>query len=65
LQASECARTIIIPGVPAIEEIFDGTLCDWDYKPVSLQLKDGAKPYHGRPFPISKKHLEITKKEIQ
>ena len=47
------------------EELFDGTLGDWDCEPVSLQLKEGAKPYHGRPFPIPKKHMEITKKEIQ
>ena len=47
------------------EELFDGTLGDWDCEPVSLQLKEGAKPYHGRPAPIPKKHMEITKKEIQ
>ena len=47
------------------EELFDGTLGDWDCKPVSLQLKEGAQPYHGRPFPIPKKHVETLKKEIQ
>jgi hypothetical protein len=47
------------------EELFDGTLGDWDCDPVSLELKEGARPYHGRPFPIPKKHVEITKKEIQ
>ena len=36
------------------EELFDGTLGDWDCNPVSLQLKEGAQPYHGRPFPIPK-----------
>ena len=41
------------------EELFDGTLGDWDCNPVSLQLKKGAQPYHGRPFPIPKKHVEI------
>ena len=47
------------------EELFDGTLGDWDCNPVSLQLKEGAQPYHGRPFPIPKKHVETLKKEIQ
>ncbi len=47
------------------EELFDGTLCDWDCERVSLQLREGAKPYHCRPFPIPKKHMDITKKEIQ
>ena len=29
------------------EELFDGTMGDWDCEPVSLQLREGAKPYHG------------------
>eukprot|EP00804_Cyclotella_cryptica_P026180 CCRYP_009767-RA/>CCRYP_009767-RA protein AED:0.33 eAED:0.33 QI:0/0/0/1/0/0/3/0/304 len=33
------------------EELFDGTLGHWNTEPVSLELKEGAKPYHGRPFP--------------
>ena len=32
------------------EDLFDGTLSDWDTEPVSLKLKEGAKPCHGRPF---------------
>jgi hypothetical protein len=47
------------------EGLFDGTLGDWDCNPVSLQLKGGAQPYHGRPFPIPKKHVESLKKETQ
>ncbi len=47
------------------QEPFDGTLGDWDCNPVSLQLKEGEKPYHGRPFPIPKKQVETSKKEIQ
>jgi hypothetical protein len=47
------------------EELFDGTLGDWDCNPVLLQLKQGAQPYHGRSFPIPKKHVETLKKEIQ
>ena len=47
------------------EELFDSRLGDWDCKPVSFQLKEGAQPYHGRPFPIPKKHVEALKKEIQ
>jgi hypothetical protein len=34
------------------ESLFDGTLGDWNMPPVSIELKDGAKPYHGRPYPI-------------
>ncbi len=32
------------------EDIFDRTLGDWNTEPVSLKLKEGTSPYHGRPF---------------
>eukprot|EP00804_Cyclotella_cryptica_P003901 CCRYP_015772-RA/>CCRYP_015772-RA protein AED:0.38 eAED:0.38 QI:0/0/0/1/0/0/3/0/296 len=43
---------------------FDGTLGDWNTDPVSLELKEGAKPYHGRPFPVPKIHKETIIKEL-
>eukprot|EP00804_Cyclotella_cryptica_P021312 CCRYP_001568-RA/>CCRYP_001568-RA protein AED:0.37 eAED:0.39 QI:0/0/0/1/0/0/2/0/394 len=46
------------------EELFDGTLGDWNTEPVSLELKEGAKPYHGRPFPVPKMHKETIIKEL-
>eukprot|EP00804_Cyclotella_cryptica_P026366 CCRYP_007685-RA/>CCRYP_007685-RA protein AED:0.46 eAED:0.46 QI:0/-1/0/1/-1/1/1/0/85 len=30
------------------EELFDGTLGDWNTEPMSLELKEGTKPYHGK-----------------
>jgi hypothetical protein len=36
------------------KELFYGTLGDWKLPPVSIELKEGAKPYHGRPYPILK-----------
>ena len=36
------------------EDLFDGTLGDWKTEPVSLELKGGAKPNHGRAFPVPK-----------
>ena len=45
------------------EELFDGTLGDWNTEPVSFELKEGTKPYHGRPFPIPKSHKGTTMKE--
>ncbi len=47
------------------EDLFDGTLGDWDAELVSLKLKEGAKPYHSRPFPTQKAHKETLKKEVQ
>jgi hypothetical protein len=46
------------------EELFDGRLGDWNTKPVSFELKDGTKPYHGRPFPVPKSRKATTIKEL-
>jgi hypothetical protein len=46
------------------EPLFDGTLGDWNRPPVSIELKDGAKPYHGRPYPIPQVHKATLMKEI-
>ena len=47
------------------EELFDGTLGDWQTEPISLKLKPDAKPYHGRPFPVARVHLDTLKKEVK
>jgi hypothetical protein len=47
------------------ELLFDGTLGDWKLLPVSFELKEGMKPYHGRPYPIPHKHKAILMKEIK
>jgi hypothetical protein len=44
------------------ESPFDGTLGDWKLPPVSFELKDGMKPYHCRPYPISHKHKAVLMK---
>ncbi len=46
------------------KELFDGMLGDWKLRPVSSELKEGAKPYHGRPYPIPKIHKATLMKEI-
>ena len=38
------------------EHLFDGTLGTWNNKPYNIELKEGAKLYHGRPFPVPKIH---------
>ncbi len=44
--------------------LFNGTLGDWKLPPVSFELKEGMKPYHGRPYPIPHKHKAVLMKEI-
>jgi len=47
------------------KSLFDGTLGDWNRPPVSIKMKDGAKPYHGRPYPIPQIHkATLMKAEI-
>ena len=47
------------------EELFDGTLGDFKTDPISFELKEGAKAFHGRPFPIPHIHLETLKREVE
>ncbi len=47
------------------ESLFDGTLGDWNLPPVSFELKESMKPYHGRPYPIPYKHKAILMKYIK
>jgi hypothetical protein len=46
------------------EELFDGTLGDWNQPPVSIELKEGSKSYHGRPYPIAQIHKATLMKKI-
>jgi hypothetical protein len=46
------------------EQLFDGTIGDWNRPPVSIEMKERAKPYHGRPYPIAQIHKATLMKEI-
>ncbi len=46
------------------ESLFDGTLGDWNRPPFSVEMKEGAKPYHGRPYPIPQIQKATLMKEI-
>ena len=46
------------------EHLFDGTLGTWNNKPYNIKLKEGAKPYHSRPFPVPKIHGHTLKVEL-
>jgi hypothetical protein len=45
--------------------LFDGTLGGWNLPPVSFEVKEGMKPYHGRPYPIPHKHKAVLMREIK
>jgi hypothetical protein len=46
------------------KSLFDGTLGDWNRPPVSVKMKEGAEPYHGRWYPIPQIHKATLMKEI-
>ncbi len=46
------------------EDLFYGTLGDWKTEPVSLELNNGAKPYHCRAFPVPKIHKATLVNEL-
>ena len=58
-------QTMLLELLTEYEPLFDGTLGAWKTTPVSFELKEGAKPYHGRAFPIPKVHKETIMKEIK
>jgi hypothetical protein len=58
-------REKLISVLLKFELLFDGTLGDWKLLPVSFELKEGMKPYHGRPYPIPQKHKVVLMKEIK
>jgi hypothetical protein len=45
--------------------LFGGGLGMLNIKPVRLELIDGAKPYHERPFPVPLSLEATTKKEMK
>ncbi len=55
---------LLLPLLLKFEELFDGMLGDCKLPPVSFELKEGAKPYHGRPYPIPKIHKATFMKKI-
>jgi hypothetical protein len=47
------------------EHLFDGTLEDFETSEVKFDLKDDAKPYHAKAFPVPKNHHDTLKHEIE
>ena len=47
------------------ENMFDGTLGTYTGSEYKIELKDGIKPYHAKPFPIPRIHEETLRKEVE
>jgi hypothetical protein len=46
------------------EHQFNGTLGNWETSDMKLDLKEYAKPSHGKAYPVPKNHHSILKTEI-
>ncbi|MGH7955257.1 MAG: reverse transcriptase/ribonuclease H family protein, partial [Gloeomargaritales cyanobacterium] len=46
------------------EHLFDGTLGDWKTKPVSIELKEGVKPFKRKPYQVAKINETAFKNEL-
>ena len=47
------------------EGLFDGSLGEWQTKPVSVEIKPNVTPYHAKPFGIPQIHMDTVKKEVE
>jgi hypothetical protein len=45
--------------------LFDGTLRNFETSDVKFNLKEDAKPYHAKAFPVPKIHHDTLKHEIE
>ena len=57
-------RNLLLALLKENEDLFDGQLGDWVGDPIEIPLKEGAKPYHARAFPIPNIHTETFKKDL-
>ena len=53
-----------LPFLGKYHELFTGNLGDWKTEPVGLEIKEGANPFHGRPFPVPDIHGDTLEKEV-
>ena len=47
------------------EDLFEGGLGTWKGEQVELELKEGAQPYHAKPFPVPRIHYDKLKRECE
>ena len=45
--------------------MFDGTLGTYNGSEYTIEIREGARPYHAKPFPIPRIHEETLKKEVE
>ena len=57
-------QSLILKLLRKHKEIFDGTLGSYTGSEYKIELLEGSKPYHAKPFPIPKIQEETLKTDI-
>src|SRR5210317_938149 len=47
------------------QDLFDGSLGEWQTQPIKIELKPEAKPYHARPYPVPQSQEQKLKEEVE
>ena len=63
LNAEEIKRLLIL--LRTFEDLFDVTLVTRNNTPVDLELKGDVKPVCSQPYPVTRVHKEIFRKEVK
>ena len=58
-------RTKLLGLLNYFEDLFDGTLGEWDMKTVDIKLMSDSKPFNCKHYPVPKINKEIFPKEPQ
>jgi len=58
-------KSELLQALKSYPTLFGGGLGKLNIEPIRLELKEGAKPYHAKPFGISHAYETTTRKEIE
>ena len=58
-------QELVLEVLKRYEGAFQGTGGTWNRKSIELELKEGAKPFYGKPFRIPQAYKALVKKEVE
>jgi hypothetical protein len=64
-QLNSKQRKTLLKLLTKFEDLFDGTLGKWKNTKYDIELKEGAKPYHSRPYSIPKAYEQQLRVEVE
>jgi hypothetical protein len=58
-------RDLLFQLLSKYEDLFDGSLGNWEGEEYNIELKPDATPYHAKAIPIPKVHLDTLRQEVE